>query len=245
MKKVAAFLVDGANFDGTNDYMLRGAALTGAADSYTGAFFTNFKLGGITTFRYLWFADASTSQCLFNNANKIRITLYDITAAKALIYTSTSTYTDTASWHSLKVSWNTNAGAGAKTISVFIDDVQDTGSVSDVDTAFQVGWTGTNFGIGAALDGSSKQNADLAQFWLTHSGSVDMTNSATRALFTSTAIKPVNLGADGSTPTGTAPIIYFHLDDGEAAANFATNRGSGGNFTITGTLTTSATSPSD
>jgi hypothetical protein len=39
--------------------------------------------------------------------------------------------------------------------------------------------------------------------------------------------------------------MYHHLDNGEAVANFATNRGTGGNFTITGTLDTASTSPSD
>lgn len=40
-------------------------------------------------------------------------------------------------------------------------------------------------------------------------------------------------------------IIYFHLDPAEAPADFATNRGTGGNFSITGALTAGSTSPSD
>ena len=55
-----------------------------------------------------------------------------------------------------------------------------------------------------------------------------------------------DLGSDGSTPTGVAPIFFRHLSDGEAAANFAINRGTGGaDMTITGALTTAATSPTD
>lgn len=53
--------------------------------------------------------------------------------------------------------------------------------------------------------------------------------------------KPVDLGADGSTPTGTAPGVY--LTGG--AATFATNLGTAGSFAVTGTLTNAASSPSD
>ena len=44
--------------------------------------------------------------------------------------------------------------------------------------------------------------------------------------------KPMRILSDGSGPTGTAPLAYFHLDDGEAVANFALNRGTGGDFTV-------------
>jgi hypothetical protein len=64
---------------------------------------------------------------------------------------------------------------------------------------------------------------------------------ATIAKFFSAAGKPVALGADGSTPTGTAPRIFFSGDN----SSFATNKGTGGSFTLTGSLTNASTSPSD
>jgi hypothetical protein len=39
--------------------------------------------------------------------------------------------------------------------------------------------------------------------------------------------------------------MYLHLDDGETVNNFALNAGTGGDFTVNGTLATAATSPSD
>ena len=45
--------------------------------------------------------------------------------------------------------------------------------------------------------------------------------------------KPANLGADGSTPTGTQPILYL----ANPFATFQNNLGSGGNFTENGELT--------
>jgi hypothetical protein len=49
----------------------------------------------------------------------------------------------------------------------------------------------------------------------------------------------VDLGATGTTPTGAQPLIYMPAGDP------ATNAGTGGNFTVTGTLDVSSTSPSD
>jgi len=53
--------------------------------------------------------------------------------------------------------------------------------------------------------------------------------------------KPVNLGSDGSTPTGNQPIIYLNGDE----TNFQINAGSGGNLTVTGALTACSDGPSD
>lgn len=62
---------------------------------------------------------------------------------------------------------------------------------------------------------------------------LDFTVAANRRKFNQFVgglLLPVSLGTDGSLPTGVAPIIYLHLDNGEAASNFNLNRGSGGNF---------------
>ncbi len=81
---------------------------------------------------------------------------------------------------------------------------------------------------------------DIADFYFNYAETLDMTNGTNRAKFISGG-KPVSLGADGSTPTGTQPGLYL----GNAAATFQTNLGSGGNFTVVGSLTDASTSPSD
>lgn len=85
---------------------------------------------------------------------------------------------------------------------------------------------------------------DLADVWIAPGVSLLVDGDipeVTRRKFISAAGKPVDLGADGSTPTGTAPAIFF---SGDAAA-FVTNRGTGGAFTLTGSLTDADSSPSD
>jgi hypothetical protein len=86
-----------------------------------------------------------------------------------------------------------------------------------------------------------KTNACLAEVYINLAEYVDLSVEANRRKFISSAGKPVNLGASGSVPTGTAPIMYFK---GPASA-FPTNLGTGGNFTVTGTLTDGSTNPTD
>jgi len=57
--------------------------------------------------------------------------------------------------------------------------------------------------------------------------------------FRSAGGKPVSLGSDGSTPTGTAPTVYLKNPFG----TFQNNLGGGGNFTVTGTLADDASIP--
>ena len=57
--------------------------------------------------------------------------------------------------------------------------------------------------------------------------------------------KPVDLGDDGSGPTGSSPVWYQSVREGESAADFMTNKGTGGDLTLTGTLSLGASSPSD
>jgi len=47
------------------------------------------------------------------------------------------------------------------------------------------------------------------------------------------------MGADGSTPLGSQPPIFFSIQDGEDATDFSTNKGNGGAWVENGTLTNS------
>jgi hypothetical protein len=70
---------------------------------------------------------------------------------------------------------------------------------------------------------------------------LDLSVEANRRKFISAAGKPVSLGANGSTPTGSQPIIYL----ANPTATWQDNLGAGGNFTENGALADAATNPSD
>lgn len=140
---------------------------------------------------------------------------------------------------------------GAGLISkLYVNDVDVSNQTTGVHGPFTNGANGLPFWVGnddsPAADGFIGSIAELwiapGQSLLDGSGDIPL---ATRRKFISATGKPVNLGADGSTPTGTAPAIFLRRAPAAAASTFATNLGTGGNFAITGTLTNAPTSPSD
>ena len=100
-----------------------------------------------------------------------------------------------------------------------------------------------DWGVGASGDGSVKFQGGLAEMMFWPGVYIDLSSTSNRRLFVSAGGKWVNPAS--AIATLGSPIVRFHLDKGEAATGFATNRGTGGNFAITGTLTIDSTSPSD
>jgi hypothetical protein len=125
------------------------------------------------------------------------------------------------------------------------------------DTAYQgtPGKTGTSIGDWSVCDrwhvGHRHDNdawtwdGGIAELYFAHGQYLDFDTESNRRKFRDATGKPVSLGSNGSTPTGSTPLLYFHLDDGETANNFATNRAGGSNFSVSGTLSTHGSSPSD
>jgi hypothetical protein len=230
---------EGAVFDGTNDYLSRGASLTGAADGDFGTFVCRFK-----------FADSSGTEMLFgmplftvyrNSAasHQLQITL-ESTAGDpfnpVLNHRTNTSFTGT-DWINLMISWDANAAVGTR-LKIYTGDtaVAYTNVSGSASTTLVGDYTQANFVIGAYTDFSSKFAGDIDFFWLDLTQSIDFSVEANRRKFFDSRGAPVSLGADGSTPTGTAPIVYLSGD----AAEFPTNKGTGGGFTVTGTLTDSA-----
>ena len=131
------------------------------------------------------------------------------------------------------------------TIKMLIDGV-DRGTVTAPSgSGGNIPWNGLSLYIGADTIFGPPDNdtfiGDLAEVWVGAGqnildGSGDITPTMLRKFNIDGC--PVDLGADGSTPTGTAAAAYFSRPHGAAPSVFATNRGTGGTFTLTGSLTT-------
>lgn len=103
----------------------------------------------------------------------------------------------------------------------------------------------TVWGFMGSPTGAQKTPADLSDVWF-DDAALDFSSEAVRRNFIDADGKPVDLGTDGSTPTGAAPLIYFRRVPGESAASYAVNKGSAQDFVVNGTLTDSAQgSPTD
>jgi hypothetical protein len=121
----------------------------------------------------------------------------------------------------------------ASTVHIYLDDADNKGTttIDDVNnlSAF------SSIAVGAASGGGSKSNVSICDIIYAQEF-IDISDTATRRNF---------VNADGTLPDWetalaavSSPLIAMHLDDGEAAANFADNAdGTGQAFTITGTLT--------
>jgi len=238
IRKSAVYSVIGVAFDGTNDYLTRGAGLTGASDNTQGLISFWFKFTGGDGVKQTIFNSATSDRInIFKDTdNKIYIILNQGDDTVCLNMNTTSTYTADSTWHHFCASWDMSNGLEA----LFVDDASDKTLTSNI--AKLPDWTDTDFTMGADTAAANKLNAEIADFYL-EDGSVifPMSTVSNRRKFISTTSKPVNLGSDGSAPTGSIPIVFFHgpLD------TWHTNDGNGGGFTENGTLTAAANSPSD
>jgi hypothetical protein len=145
-------------------------------------------------------------------------------------------------WHHVVGSASTNQDSPI--LVVYIDGVK---------VPFGDNVTGSNFttlfnGLPLYV-GSDSQTAsvigDMADVWIAPGvslldGSGDIPTSTLRK-FISADGKPVYLGANGQLPTGSPPAVFLSGD----STSFATNQGTGGAFTLTGTLTDASTSPNN
>ncbi len=219
------------NFDGTNDYLTRGGALTGLSDGDAGSTSFWFKFNG---------GDGSDVSIFTDNAghihirrgsdNKIRMLMHTSGASELVDIQTSSTYIADGNWHHCMASWNTTSD----TQHLYIDGV-DQLSVNNSTTG-TIDYTQTDYAVGARTSGTNKINSDLAEFYFTNEY-IDLSSSANRdKFFNSTTGEPVDVGSDGSTPTGTAAVVYLS----GATSTWHTNDGSGGGFTENGALTDGA-----
>ena len=147
-------------------------------------------------------------------------------------------YTDNV-WHHVLFSSDTNHDEGLKKAKFYVDDVDASDFFFDLGLAFQNTYNGLGFFIGSANSLVNFFRGDMADLWMAPGvsildGSGDIPES-TRRKFISSAGKPVN-------PAGwpDAPMKFY----GDSSS-FPVNKGTGGDFTVTGAFTDASTSPSD
>lgn len=236
----ASYTAQGVNFDGTNDYLTRGAALTGAASGKKGIVSFWFKMrGGNNADRSFLEPNAITGAGYLyvrrDNANKIKVEGRGAFSTQ-LQMLSTSTYTSAMSaWAHCIASWDLSATTGK----IYVDGADVTAASPTLNNANIEYASPTNWGVGGKPDGTFLMNADIAELYVNFTDYLDLSNSANVQKFRSAGGAPVSLGSDGSTPTGNQPIIYLR----NPTATWQDNLGSGGNFTVNGALTDSATNP--
>ena len=226
----------GAAFDGTN-YLRSAAAMTGAADSKLLSFSVwinkhNAALGGriVCPARTAGGAEADTTRLISSTISPGRIGVVGQDAAAAGAITIESSVDPVAGqWEHYCGMIDTAASGNCKMYRNGVDVT----SITVAPTNVAMDFTYLDWAIGARPDGSLKLDADLAELWFAPGQWINFSIAANREKFRSSGGAPVTLGSNGSTPTGTAPLIYL---GGTDFATWHTNKGTGGGFTANGTL---------
>lgn len=230
-------VVDGADFNGINNDMQLATDLTGITSGKTGILSFWVRFDDVNN-RMIFKAATGRFQVEWNSiSGSVRILGYTTAAVKILETFTQTGFSAGSAWYHILCAWD----LAASTVKLYVNDVSDQQS-SPTATNDTIEYPSAGWVVGTSS--ANYIGACFADFYFAANQYLDIALVANRRKFISASGKPVHLGVTGSLPTGTAPSVYFHLDDGEAVANFATNRGTGGNFTITGALATASSSPS-
>lgn len=218
-------------FDGTNDYLTRGAGMTGAADSkqLTGSFWC--RASAYNNFNRV-FSTATTAgggtERTRANFDASQVAFFLVNAAGSTIGDIRSTVLSVNVWHHVLFSFDLTSTSLRH---IYIDGVPAIASAATF-TNDTIDFTTGDWSIGGDADGQDKFPGDLAEIWLAPGVYIDFSNEANRRKFVTERGYPAFLGKTGELVTGVAPLIYLSQYDGA----FATNKGTGGGYTTVGAL---------
>ena len=234
------YRADAVNFDGSNDYLTRGAELTGVIDGKQGTISFWLDLTGGDGTDMTIFASSVAATQRFTTArianNTFLVQAFNSTPTVILHINTSNTFVASGGWLHFLASWDLGTG-GARHI--YVNDASDLSVTTFTDDTIDYVSSG-NWPIGALADGSSKITADVADLWF-NNAFIDITVEANRRKFIDPNGDPEPLGEAGQLVTGTAPLVF----QSGPTADWHTNKGTGGGFTENGALTDGSSSPSD
>lgn len=232
------YATTGSFYDGTNDFQKTAANPTGMADGKTGtvSFWINLAGGDGARQDVLNNTEAAASGWRLSRqtTNTFVIVGQNVATIEILRITSTGTYTASSGWINVLASWDLAAG----TCLLYINDANaKSGAGTCTNDTINYASISGPWAFGAEQnDNANKVNGCMAEIWF-NTSFIDISTEANRRKFISATKRPVNLGINGSLPTGSQPLMYSPI------ADLSANKGSSGNFTTTGALTACSSSP--
>ncbi len=231
--------INAVDFD-TTAHINRDADLTGNADGKNGTLSVWLKIEGSDDAELTIFGnEGNFYQFRRDTGNKFDLLGFDNPIAADIVVRAQSnkTYVTEDKWIHVLIAWNTAASA----IDFYINDNNTINrSIAVNKTDDIVGYERTDWAIGSNQAGGSDWNGCISELWHSVDEYVNISIEANRRKFVTANVEAVNLGSDGSNPTGNSPILYFRGN----AAGYLTNSGTGGDFgTTIGTLTNCGDQP--
>jgi hypothetical protein len=238
------FPARGVVFDGLDDWLERAGVFNGVADSTQVSGSIWFKRVGTGTLYCVGpegDGSGAPNQMEWMASDHFRVSWRRAGGGVACDFVTKTPITDTMSWHHIAFSVDTNDVTKTR---LYVDGAANLEGGYDV-SGYDMDHTGSQWGLFSDNNGAYKYDGEVAELWLSLDHYLDFGESAVMAKFRNADGKPADLGASGEVPTGAPPAIYLSLREGDPASFFATNRGTGGDFTLHGTLELSSTSPGD
>lgn len=246
------FYGDAADLDGSTGYFRTSSTLSGVADGKSGIFSGWFRIDGETSQTMRIFTSAPTlanidnrfyvERAIFGGSTQTIVVGGKNSAGTSIFFIETNaTFTTSSNWVHILSSWDLATGA----THLYINDVADINTATDIVTNDFIDYTTPDWAVGAAASGGFKLNGCLSEIYFAPNQYLDFSIESNRRKFRTAQGLPKFLGTTGDLPTGVAPAVYLHLDDGELVTNFGTNRTGGTNFAANGTITNANTDPFD
>jgi hypothetical protein len=227
------------DWTGAATMMFRNTAWPGAADSPVGWLFASVRFDG---------GDGSLMTILTNNqraieiskdaSNKLTFFLEDSGANQLVDVESTSSFTSSATWHYILVSWDLTI-SGSEKLRFYVGDTDEKGTVNTL-TNGSVFFTNVNWGFGADWNTARQLNGSTGDFALSGNEFLDFDQESVRRMFVSASGDPIWLGTDGSGGSGTTPDLYMY---GNNTTYFSNEGDLGGEWTYWSGGPANATSP--
>ena len=230
--------IGAATFDGSDELKRNAPGLSGHSDGKEWTFSFWFNMGDSDSDQDVFWTirSGSSNKFIFQRSepggtalNKLTLVGRNASGTTIMVMTSSSAYTSNinAGWNHVMCSGDMT-NTSRRHMYVNGTDVLDavathTNDNIDFTGTFEIGGSDEITGLG--FDG------EMAELWLDDSY-IDLSSSTNRQKFYTSGSRAADVGSDGSTPTGSSPLMYLHLDAGETGNNFASNAGTGGDFSV-------------
>jgi peptidoglycan hydrolase-like protein with peptidoglycan-binding domain len=250
----APYVAKAVHFDGTNANLMRSTPLIGVPDSPTGVYSFWIKSSFPVTYApagyqaVFMFIDTTNGNIFFQDAapSDTRLGLdFDLWNADNSLHIEAEGESPTVGgWDNYVLSWDLSVG-GSHVVQIAQNgSLVSSTIVHDDGGTLNANWSAATLQFPDIQDlpfsGGVGNPVDKADVYLAPGQFLDLSIPSNIEKFIKNG-KPVDLGPNCSGPIGTAPAVCFSGD----ATTFGTNQGTGGAFTLTGTLTDADTSPSN
>ena len=224
-------VAEAIDFDGTNDYLRRTSDLTGNTTSKTFTF-SAWIWQGDTATSYFYVVSNGTNQRFVVRVVSGTLSVEGTNTSNAVILQVTcdlAAVSRTATFYHVLISMDM---ANAANRSIYINDIAQSLTVTTYTNA-AIPFNQVDHVVAGTEGGGARDKGRLSNVFLDYTYR-DLSVTANRRLFVTADLKP----ADGQASLN--PILYLPLNDPTAPG---ANAGTGGNFTLTGTVARSGRGP--